>query len=96
MAGLEPCISLAKGAHVMFIMNLWTDVGLCNADNQQPSDLPQAVIVKFDEDAAVSSSLPSIASLQEVSTEQLVQIKAKVSNTSDIKQIESRYGQTLD
>ena len=58
MARLEPCISLVKGAH-MFTMNLWTDVGLCNgvtetvidfiyADNQQPSDLPQAVIVKFD------------------------------------------------
>lgn len=47
------------------------------------------------EDAAVSSSLPSIASLQEVSTEQLVQIKAKVSNMSGIKQIESQYGQTL-
>lgn len=47
------------------------------------------------EDAAVNSSLPSIASLQEVSTEQLVQIKAKVSNMSGIKQIESQYGQTL-
>ena len=59
MAGLEPCIFLAKGACVMLTMNLWTDVGLCNgatgividfiyADNQQPPDLPQAVIVKFD------------------------------------------------
>lgn len=58
MAGLEPCIFLAKGAHVMLTMNLWTDVGLCNgatgtvidfiyADNQQPPDLPQAVIVEF-------------------------------------------------
>ncbi|KAL9954795.1 hypothetical protein ACROYT_G042374 [Oculina patagonica] len=59
IAGLEPCIFLAKGAHVMLTMNLWTEVGLCNgitgivldfiyADNQQPPDLPQAVIVKFD------------------------------------------------
>ncbi len=59
MAGLEPCIFLAKGAHVMLTMNLWTEVGLCNgatgtvidfiyADNQQPPDLPLAVIVKFD------------------------------------------------
>ena len=59
MAGLEPCIFLAKGAHVMLTMNLWTGVGLCNgatgtvidfiyADNQQPPDLPEAVIVKFD------------------------------------------------
>lgn len=56
----------------------------------------EPVIMPFGyEDAAVSSSLPSIASLQEVSTEQLVQIKAKVSNMSGIKQIESQYGQTL-
>ena len=59
MAGLEPCVFLAKGAQVMLTMNLWTDVGLCNgatgtvidfiyADNHQPPDLPQAVIVKFD------------------------------------------------
>ena len=59
MAGLEPCIFLAKGAHIMLTMNLWTGVGLCNgatgsvidfiyADNQQPPDLPEAVIVKFD------------------------------------------------
>ena len=57
MAGLEPCIFLAKGAHVMLTLNLWTAVGLCNgatgtgidfiyADNQQPPDLPEAVIVK--------------------------------------------------
>ncbi|KAL9977775.1 hypothetical protein ACROYT_G015216 [Oculina patagonica] len=45
--------------------------------------------------AAVSPSLPSIASLQEVSVEQLVQIKAKVSNISGIKQIATRYGQSL-
>ena len=51
--------SSAKGAHIMLTMNLWTGVGLCNgatgtvidfiyADNQQPPDLPEAVIVKFD------------------------------------------------
>ena len=32
------------------------------------------------EHAEVSSSLPSLATLQEVSTEQLVQVKGKVSN----------------
>ena len=59
MAGLEPCVFLAKGAQVMLTRILWTDVGLCNgatgtvidfnyADNHQPPDLPQAVIVKFD------------------------------------------------
>ena len=59
MAGLEPCIFLAKGARVMLTMNLWTDVGLCNgatgtlidfiyANNHQPPDLPETVIVKFD------------------------------------------------
>ena len=46
MSGLEPVIFLAKGAHIMLTMNLWTDLGLCNgatgvvldfiyADNQQ-------------------------------------------------------------
>ena len=33
MSGLEPIIFLAKGAHVMITMNLWTDVGLCNGAN---------------------------------------------------------------
>ena len=44
----------------MLTINLWTDVGLCNgatgkvvdfiyANNQQPPDLPVAVIVKFDD-----------------------------------------------
>lgn len=58
MSGLEPVIFLAKGAHVMLTMNLWTDAGLCNgatgvvldviyADNQQPPDLPIAVVVQF-------------------------------------------------
>ena len=52
-------VSLAKGAHIMLTMNFWTDVGLCNgasgivvnfiyATDQQPPDLPIAVIVKFD------------------------------------------------
>ena len=59
MAGLEPCIFFAKGAHVMLTMNLWTAIGLCigatgtvidfiYADNQQPPTLPEAVFVKFD------------------------------------------------
>ena len=60
MSGLEPVVFLANGAHVMLTMNLWTDVGLCNGaidvvidfiycNNQQPPDLPIAVIVKFDQ-----------------------------------------------
>ena len=60
MSGLEPVVFLAKGAHVMLTMNLWTDVGLCNgatgtiveftyASNQQPPDLPIAIIVKFND-----------------------------------------------
>ena len=45
---------------LILLMNLWTDVGLCNgatgtivdfiyASNQQPADLPIAIIVKFDD-----------------------------------------------
>lgn len=45
--------------------------------------------------AEVSSSLPSLATLQEVSIVQLVQIKAKASNITGIKQIKGCYGQTL-
>ena len=76
MAGLEPCIFLAKDAHVMLTMNLWTDVGLCNgatgtvidfiyADNQQPPDLPEAVIVKFDnyKGPSISESISSCVPL---------------------------------
>lgn len=72
MAGLEPCVFLTKGAQVMLTMNLWTDVGLCNgatgtvidfiyADNHQPPDLPQAVIVKFDnyKGPSISKSISS-------------------------------------
>lgn len=72
MSGLEPCIFLAKGAHVMLTMNLWTEVGLCNgatgtiidfiyANNHQPPDLPEAVIVKFDnyKGPSISESISS-------------------------------------
>ena len=72
MAGLKPCVFPAKGAQVMLTMNLWTDVGLCNgatgtvidfiyADNHQPPDLPQAVIVKFDnyKGPSISKSISS-------------------------------------
>ena len=71
MSGLQPTIFLAKGAHVMLTMNLWIDVGLCNgatgtvedfiyANNQQPPDLPVAVIVKFNEyrGPSISDSIP--------------------------------------
>ena len=68
MSGLEPVIFLAKGAHIMLTMNLWTDVGLCNgatgvvldfiyADNQQPPDLPIAVIVQFHDYTGPSVSI---------------------------------------
>ena len=60
MSGLEPVVFLAKGAHVMFTLNLWIYVVLCNgatgtvvefiyAINHQPPDLPIAVIVMFDD-----------------------------------------------
>ena len=59
MSGLE-LVFLAKGAHLILTMNLWTDIGLCNgatgtivefiyASNQQPPDLPIAIIVKFND-----------------------------------------------
>jgi ATP-dependent exoDNAse (exonuclease V) alpha subunit len=59
MSGLEPVVFLAKAARIMLTMNLWSDVGLCNGatgtlvdiiyqNNQQPPDLPIAVIVKFE------------------------------------------------
>ena len=71
MSGLEPVVFLAKGAHVMLTMNLWTDVGLCNgatgvvvdfiySTNQQPPNLPIAVIVKFDDytGPSINNELP--------------------------------------
>ena len=71
MSGLEPVIFLAKRAHVMLTLNLWTDVGLSNgatgtildfiySTNQQPPDLPVAVIVKFDDytGPSVSDNMP--------------------------------------
>ena len=58
MAGLEPCVFLAKGAQVMLTMNLWTDVGLYNGATGTVIDFIYAitslltylrhVIVKFD------------------------------------------------
>ena len=72
MSGLEPSIFLSKGAKIMLTMNLWTDVGLCNgatgtvvdfiyADDQQPPDLPVAVIVKFDDytGPSINDSMPA-------------------------------------
>lgn len=72
MSGLEPTIYLAKGAKVMLTLNLWASVGLCNgatgtvvdiiyAANNQPPDLPIAVIVRFDDyrGPSISEDLPS-------------------------------------
>lgn len=72
MLGLEPVIFLAKRAKVMLTMNLWTDVGLCNGatgtlvhfiytPNHHPPDLPNAVIVKFDNyrGPSIMSTLPN-------------------------------------
>ena len=71
-SGLQPLVFLAKGAKVMLTMNLWPAVGLCNdatgtvvdfiyQNNQQPPDLPIAVIVKFDvyRGPSISQTLPS-------------------------------------
>ena len=56
----------------------------------------QPVVVPFVyKDAAISSSLQSLASLQEVSKEQLVDVKAKVSSITGVKTINSRYGDAL-
>ena len=72
MSGLQPSIFLTKGAKIMLTMNLWTDVGLCNgatgtvidfiyANNQQPPDLPVAVIVQFDDfrGPSINDSIPA-------------------------------------
>lgn len=62
----------------------------------QNNTIIEPVTVPFPyEHAEVSSSLPSLATLQVVSIEQPVQIKAKVSNITGIKQIKGHYGQTL-
>ena len=56
----------------------------------------QPVVVPFVyQDAATSSSLPSLSSLQVVSKEQLVDVKAKVSSITAVKTINSRYGYAL-
>ena len=72
MSGLEPFILLAKGAKVMMTINLWPSVGLCNGTtgiirhiiyqtDHQPSDLPIAVIVQFDNyrGPSISDTTPS-------------------------------------
>ena len=59
ISGLDPVIFLVNAAKVMFTMNLWSQVGLCNGatgivchiiyDNiHHPPDLPAAVMVDFD------------------------------------------------
>ena len=71
-SGFQPLVFLAKGAKIMLNMNLWPTVGLCNGatgtvvdfiyqNNQQPPDLPIAVVVKFDiyRGPSISNTLPS-------------------------------------
>ena len=58
--GLEPVIYLSKGARVMMTNNLWPEAGLANGslgtikkiiypEGSKPTDLPTAVIIRFDE-----------------------------------------------
>lgn len=57
--GLYPVVFLATGARIMLTANLWQEVGLCNGaagtvhqilyqDDNQPPDLPIAILVDFD------------------------------------------------
>ena len=46
-------------------------------------------------DATITSSLPSLSSLQEVSKEQLVDVKAKVSRNTGVKTINRHYDHPL-
>ena len=76
MSGLQPVIFLAKEVHVMLTINLCTNLGLCNGttgtvvnfiytDNQQPPDLPIAVIVKFSDytGPSICDTIPGCVSI---------------------------------
>ena len=61
-----------------------------NNTSAEPVALPYVY-----KDATISSSLPSLSSLQEVSKEQLVDVKAKVSSITGVKTINSCYDHPL-
>ncbi|CAH3180361.1 unnamed protein product [Porites lobata] len=56
----------------------------------------QPVVLPFSyKDISMMSSLPSLASLQDVSLEQLVEVKAKLTRLTAVKTQNNRFGQTL-
>lgn len=89
------CFNLAKRPNLKKYRATQTAVGLHNVRSTVEMELRVLTVPFPYEHAEVSSSLPSLATLQEVSIVQLVQIKAKASNITGIKQIKGCYGQTL-
>lgn len=98
--------NLAKRPHLKKYQAAQTAVRLHNVRSTMKDGIASTIIQNITtidpvtmpfpyEHAEVSSSLPSLATLQEVSIEQLKQIQSKVSNITGIRQLESCYGQTL-